>query len=191
MTVRSADPAHGRRLLVFVACSLLFSSVGQWLLFRLLRLGNPGGLKNVLLDFVHVRTWTDSWLPMMRSVDYFRAHPHLPVYEAPLYDTLIYSLASILPLWLLKRLGMGDAAMLRTLAITSWLALAGVAAISLVMGKRLLARRGVRLDAATVLAVTAAVVFCYPLLKGVFAWQCTDLPFSWLLRTAAALEQRP
>ena len=160
------DPAHGKCLLLFVTGSLLLANAGQWLLFRLMRWGNPGGIKSVLLDFLHMRTWTDSWLPMMRSVDYFRANPHLPVYYAPLYDTLIYSLASILPLWLLKRLGMGDAAMLRMLAITSWLALAGVAAVSLWMGKRLLARRGVRLDWPTVLAVVMAVVFCYPLLKG-------------------------
>jgi alpha-1,2-mannosyltransferase len=162
----SQDPAHGRRLLLFVTGSLLLANVGQWLLFRVLRLGNPGGIKSVLLDFLHMRTWTDSWLPMMRSVDYFRAHPHLPIYYAPLYDTLIYSLASILPLWLLKQMGMGDPAMLRILAITSWLALLGIAAVSLWMGKRLLARRGVRPDWQTVLAVVLAVVFCYPLLKG-------------------------
>ena len=113
------DPAHGRRLLLFVVSSILLANVGQWLLFRVLRLGNPGSIKGVLLDFLHVRGWTDSWLPMMRSVDYFRADPHLPIYYAPLYDTLIYSLASILPLWLLKRLGMGDAAMLRMLTITA------------------------------------------------------------------------
>lgn len=159
-------PAHGKRLLLFVTVSLLLANGGQWLLFRLLRLGNPGGIKGDLLDVLHGRTWTDSWLPMMRSVDYFRANPHLPIYYAPLYDTLIYSLASILPLWLLKRLGMGDAAMLRLLAITSWLALAGVAAASVWMGRRLLARRGVRLDWQTTLAVVLAVMFCYPLLKG-------------------------
>ena len=160
------DPAHGRRLLLFVVSSILLANVGQWLLFRVLRLGNPGSIKGVLLDFLHVRGWTDSWLPMMRSVDYFRANPHLPIYYAPLYDTLIYSLASILPLWLLKRLGMGDAAMLRMLTITAWLAVIGVAAVSLWMGKRLLARRGVRLQWETALAVVLAVVFCYPLLKG-------------------------
>ena len=160
------DAAHGRRLLLFVTSSLLLANGVQWLLFRLLRMGNPGGVKSVLLDFLQMHTWTDSWLPMMRSVDYFRANPHLPLYYAPLYDTLIYSLASILPIWLLKRMGMGDAAMLRMLAITSWLALAGVAAVSLWMGKRLLAKRGVRLDGATVLAVILLVLFCYPLLKG-------------------------
>ncbi len=149
-----------------MAASLLLANVVQWILFRLLRWGNPGGLKGLLNNFGHMRSWTDSWLPMMQSVDYFLAHPRLPIYYAPLYDTLIYSLASILPLWLLKRLGMGDPAMLRLLAITSWLALVGIAAVSLWMGKRLLARRGVGLDWQTIAAVLAAVVFCYPLLKG-------------------------
>jgi alpha-1,2-mannosyltransferase len=103
---------------------------------------------------------------MMQSVDYFIAHPTLPIYYAPLYDTLIYSLASIVPLWLMKRLGMGDAVMLRMLAITSWLALAGIGAACLGMGGRLLRQRGVRLNWHTMLAVIAAVLFCYPLLKG-------------------------
>jgi hypothetical protein len=160
------DPSHSRRLLFFVAISLLLSNVGQRALFWVLRLGNPGTLSHVLSDFLHFHTWTDSWLPMMQSVDYFRAHPTLPIYYAPLYDTLIYSLASILPLWLLKNLGMGDSAMLRMLAITSWLALVGVAAACLGMGARLLHKRGVTLRWESVVAVLAAVVFCYPLLKG-------------------------
>ncbi len=162
----SSDAAQGRRLLFFVSGSLLLANAGQWLLFRLLHWGNAGTLKGDLKAFLHFRTWTDSWLPMMQSVDYFRAHPDLPIYSAPLYDTLIYSLASVLPLWLLKQFGMGDATMLRLLAVTSWLALVGVAIVSLRMGKRLLAARSVRLDWLSMLAVSAAVVFCYPLLKG-------------------------
>ena len=163
---RGTDPAHGKRLLLFTVASLLLANVGQWLLFRLLHWGNPGTLKQELSAFLHVRTWTDSWLPMMQSVDYFRANPDLPIYSAPLYDTLIYSLSSILPLWLLKHLGMGDGAMLRLLAVASWLALAGVAVVSLLLGRRLLAARGVRLDWATTLSVCLLTLFCYPLLKG-------------------------
>lgn len=166
MQHRSSDTVQGRRLLGFVLGGLLLANVGQWLLFRLLHWGNPGSLKQDLDAFVHLRTWTDSWLPMMQSVDYFRAHPGLPIYDAPLYDTLIYSLASILPLWLLKHMGMGDAMLLRLLAVTSWLALVGVAVLSLRMGQHLLAKRGVRLDWQSVAAVFAAVLLCYPLLKG-------------------------
>jgi alpha-1,2-mannosyltransferase len=160
------DPAHGRRLLTFVAVTILLANVVQRILFKLLGLGNPGTITHLIADFWHFNTWTDSWLPMMQSVDYFLAHPSLPIYYAPLYDTLIYSLASIVPLWLLKRLGMGDAAMLRMLAITTWLALTGVAAVCLGMGARLLRKRDVRLNWETLLAVAAAVLFCYPLLKG-------------------------
>ena len=166
MAAPATTSVHGRRLLAFVCLGIVLSNVGQWVLFRLLRLGNPGGLKGELLDVLHVRTWTDSWLPMMQSVDCFRSHPGLPIYSAPLYDTLIYPLASILPLWLLKLLGMGDAAMLHLLAVTSWLALVGVAAVTLVMAAHLLRRRGLALDASSVVAVLLAVVFCYPLLKG-------------------------
>ena len=45
-----------------------------------------------------MRQWTDSWLPMLKSLDYFHAHPAEPIYYAHLYDTLIYPLASLLPL---------------------------------------------------------------------------------------------
>ena len=166
MVSPSTDRAHSRRLLIFVCAGLTLANGVQWLLFRILGWGNPGTLKPALSSFWHLRTWTDSWLPMMQSVDYFLQHPHLPIYYAPLYDTLIYSLASILPLWLLKRMGMGDMAMLRLLASTSWLALVGIAGVALVMGRRFLKARGVRMDWQTVLAVVLAVLFCYPLLKG-------------------------
>ena len=162
----SPDPAHGRRLLLFVVLSLFLANVVQRAVFVVLRLGNPGTIGDLLRKFWTLHTWTDSWLPMMKSVDYFLQHPTLPIYYAPLYDTLIYSLASILPLWALKRMGMGDTAMLRFLAVTSWLALVGIAAASLSMGRRLLRRRGVRLNWQMVVAVVAAVLFCYPALKG-------------------------
>ena len=163
---QQTDPAHSWRLLLFTVGSLLLANAGQWLLFHLLHWGNAGTLKGDLQSFLHMHTWTDSWLPMMQSVDYFRAHPELPIYDAPLYDTLIYSLASIVPLWLLKGMGMGDETMLRMLAATSWLALVGVAALALLLGRSLLAKRHTRLGWPSVLAVCAAVVFCYPLLKG-------------------------
>ncbi|MEK6397301.1 MAG: glycosyltransferase family 87 protein [Terriglobus sp.] len=166
MNPRSSDPAHGRRLLLFVVGSLVFSNVVPRVLFKLLGWGNPGTIGGMLHDFWTFRTWTDSWLPMMRSVDYFLQHPTLPIYYAPLYDTLIYSLASILPLWLLKKLGMGDVVMLRFLAVTSWLALVGIAGVAFAMAHRYLKARGVKPNWRTVVAVLLAVLFCYPLLKG-------------------------
>jgi hypothetical protein len=157
---------HGKRLLLFVVCSLLLANVVQWGLCRALHLGNPGTLKIEFADFLHMRQWTDSWLPMMKSLDYFDANPTKPIYAAPLYDTLIYSLASELPLVVLRRLGVGDATMLRLLALFSWLSIVGVAAVSLAMGRRLLRMRDAELTWPAIVAVTLACLGCYPLLKG-------------------------
>jgi hypothetical protein len=56
--------------------------------------------------------------------------------------------------------------MLRLLAIASWLAVLGVAAVSLWTGRWLLRRRGARLDWQSCFAVFLACIGCYPLLKG-------------------------
>ncbi|MFP5234037.1 MAG: glycosyltransferase 87 family protein [Acidobacteriota bacterium] len=157
---------HDRRLLGFVLVSLLLADVGQWALCRALHLGNPGNMLPDLKAFFHLRQWTDSWLPMMKSLDYFRAHPNLPIYDAKLYDTLIYSLASELPLVAMRKLGLSDAAMLRTLAILSFAAVWGVAAVSIAMGRWLLRRRGAEMTLPAALAVVLATLGCYPLLKG-------------------------
>jgi alpha-1,2-mannosyltransferase len=157
---------HDRRLLIYVVASLFLANIVQWAICRVLHLGNPGSMIPDLKSFLHMRQWTDSWLPMMKSLDYFQAHPTSPIYDAKLYDTLIYSLASELPLWLLRRVGISDAAMLRVLAFTSWLAVWGIAAVSLIMGRWLLRRRGAELRWPAMLAVIFATLGCYPLMKG-------------------------
>ena len=157
---------HSTRLLLFVIVSLFLANVIQWACCRIAGLGSPGGIKPFFLQFPHMRQWTDSWLPMLKSLDYFHAHPGEPIYFAHLYDTLIYPLASLLPLAALEKLGLSEPAILRVLAITSWLAVLGVAAVSLWMGQRLLRRRGARLDWQSILAVTLACLGCYPLIKG-------------------------
>jgi len=157
---------HDRRLLVFVLVSLFLANIVQWAVCRVLHLGNPGSMIPDLHAFFHVRQWTDSWLPMMKSLDYFRAHPTLPIYDAKLYDTLIYSLASELPLVAMRKIGMSDAAMLRALAVLSWLAVWGVAAVSIVMGRWLLRRRGAAMTWPAAVAVVLATLGCYPLIKG-------------------------
>ena len=149
-----------------MVCSLFAANVLQWALCRAMSLENPGGLKIELRAFAQLWQGTDSWLPMMKSLDYFRDHPTLPIYGAHLYDTLIYSLVSELPLLALRRLGVGDAAILRLLCVGSWLAVWGVAAVSLAMGRRLLGARGARLTWMPVVAVTLACLGSYPLLKG-------------------------
>ncbi|HEY5331322.1 MAG TPA: glycosyltransferase family 87 protein [Acidobacteriaceae bacterium] len=173
MTFRKAQDEQGsgtrsrdKRLLVFVVASLLLANVVQWAVCRLLGLGNPGGLKGLVRAFVHVSQWTDSWQPMMKSLDYFQANPAQPIYAAKLYDTLLYPLASLLPLVFLRKLGLSDAAMLRVLAWASWLAVLGVAAMSIALARRLLRERGAALTWASTLAIVLAVMGCYPLLKG-------------------------
>src|SRR6185437_13259896 len=150
---------HSTRLLLFVVVSLFLANVGQWGICRVAGLGNPGGIKPYFLQFVHVRQWTDSWLPMLKSLDYFHAHPTEPIYYAHLYDTLIYPLASLLPLAALEKLGLTEPAILKILAISSWLAVFGVGAVSLWMGQRLLRRRNVSIDWKSIVAVMSACVF--------------------------------
>jgi alpha-1,2-mannosyltransferase len=162
----SGESTHDKRLLIYVLVSLLLANVVQWAVCRALHLGNPGSMMPDLKTFFHVRQWTDSWLPMMKSLDYYKAHPTLPIYDAKLYDTLIYSLASELPLVAMRKLGMSDAVMLRVLAVASFFAVWGVAVVSLMMGRWLLRRRGAELTWPTVLAVVLATIGCYPLIKG-------------------------
>jgi len=162
----SSPRPHSTRLLIFVLGNLFLANVIQWAVCRLAGLGSPGGIKLYFLSFVHIRQWTDSWLPMLKSLDYFAAHPAEPIYYAHLYDTLIYPLASLLPLIALRKLGLGEPAILKILAIMSWLAVLGVGAVSLWMGQRLLRRRGFSIDWKSIVAVMLACVGCYPLIKG-------------------------
>ena len=162
----SSDRTHAARLLWFVLLSLFVANLGQWALCRALHLGNPGNIKNDVVNLFRLHQWTDSWLPMMKSLDYFQANPTKPIYFAPLYDTLIYSLASELPLVALRKLGVTDPTMLRLLAVASFLSVMGIIVAALLMGRRLLAGFGERLRPPAVLAVILATIFCYPLLKG-------------------------
>ncbi|HEY4008658.1 MAG TPA: glycosyltransferase family 87 protein [Acidobacteriaceae bacterium] len=169
MAPSPSDPSprpRSTRLLIFVLLSLFLANIVQWALCRAAGLGNPGGIKPYLLQFLRGHQWTDSWLPMLKSLDYFHAHPAEPIYYAHLYDTLIYPLASLLPLVALRKLGLSESAILQILAITSWLAVLGVGAVSLWMGQRLLRRRNVSLDWQSILAVMLACIGCYPLIKG-------------------------
>jgi alpha-1,2-mannosyltransferase len=165
-TENSSVRPRDKRLLLFVVCSLLLANVVQWGICRALHLGNPGSIEIDLSAFAHLHQATDSWLPMMKSLDYFRDNPTKPIYAAHLYDTLIYSLASELPLVFLRKLGVSDAMMLRLLVLASWLAVVGVAVVSLAMGRRLLRARGADLTWPSIVAVVLAVLGCYPLLKG-------------------------
>ena len=65
----SSPSPHSTRLLLFVIVSLFLANVVQWAICRVAGLGSPGGIKSFFLEFVHVRQWTDSWLPMLKSLD--------------------------------------------------------------------------------------------------------------------------
>lgn len=117
--------------------------------------------------FWHVRQGTDSWLPMLGSLAYFHAHPEVPIYSVKLYDTLIYSLVSLLPLALLEKLGLNGNAMLRFLAWSSWLAVWAMGGISALLAKKLLSRREAKLSPASIAAIFLGALFFYPLIKGV------------------------
>lgn len=163
----SRSNTHDRRLLLFVVAVVLISIPGIVLVFHLLRHPSPGSMVQLLIAFWHVRQGTDSWLPMLGSLAYFRAHPDVPIYSVKLYDTLIYSLVSLLPLALLQKMGLTGHAMLRFLAWSSWLAVWAMGGLSALLAKKLLSRREARLSVISVTAIFVGVLFFYPLIKGV------------------------
>ena len=158
---------HDRRLLLFVVLVIAISIPGIVGIFHLLHHPSPGSMVQLLGAFWHVRQGTDSWLPMLGSLAYFHAHPEVPIYSVKLYDTLIYSLVSLLPLALLEKLGLNGNAMLRFLAWSSWLAVWAMGGISALLAKRLLSRREAKLSLASIAAIFLGALFFYPLIKGV------------------------
>ena len=158
---------HDRSLLLFVVLAIAISIPGIVGIFHLLHHPSPGSMVQLLGAFWHVRQGTDSWLPMLGSLAYFHAHPEVPIYSVKLYDTLIYSLVSLLPLALLEKLGLNGNAMLRFLAWSSWLAVWAMGGISALLAKKLLSRREAKLSLASIAAIFLGALFFYPLIKGV------------------------
>ncbi len=148
------------------ACgAVLLVNLGIWAVYHLLGLGSPANLKPEWIALVQVRTWTDSWLPMLKSLDYFRDHPMQPLYYAKLYDTLIYPLPSLFPMMLVRKLGL-QAHELRVLAWTSWLSVIGVLLTVCAIARQELRRRGGSLSRASVVSLAVLWIGFYPLLKG-------------------------
>lgn len=158
---------HDRRLFLFVVLVIAINIPGIVGIFHLLHHPSPGSMVQLLGAFWHVRQGTDSWLPMLGSLAYFHAHPEVPIYSVKLYDTLIYSLVSLLPLALLEKLGLNGNAMLRFLAWSSWLAVWAMGGISALLAKKLLSRREAKLSLASIAAIFLGALFFYPLIKGV------------------------
>ena len=117
---------NDRRLLWFVLLNVLAANAGFKLIAHFVFHTGVDEMRLRYWDFFHFEQFSDSWTPMLGSVDSFLAHPGLPIYQAKLYDTLIYPLTSILPLLWMRKAGMSDAAVLRALMVASWLAVCAV-----------------------------------------------------------------
>jgi glycosyl transferase family 87 len=161
-----SSKTHDSRLLIFVLLTFFVTVFGVAAFFRLTSNNTPGTIAQLAKIFAHVQQGTDSWEPMLKSLDYFHAHPESPIYQAKLYDTLIYSLVSLLPLAALEKLGITGDRMLRLLAWSSWLAVWFVGGISTLLASRLLSRKGAKLSSSSIISIFIACIFFYPLLKG-------------------------
>jgi hypothetical protein len=133
---------------------------------------------------------------MLGSVNYFLAHPGLPIYRARLYDTLIYPLTSILPLFAMKRAGMSDAAVLRTLMVASWLAVCSVVGLAVAIAAKVARRPSERggLSWRAGVATAMATFFFMPITLAFSLGQAqvfVDLFFALLVLFWVQGRQRP
>ncbi len=127
---------NDRRLLWFVLLNILIANLGFKLIAHFIFHTGIDEMRGRYLDFFHLRQFADSWTPMLGSVDAFLAHPSTPIYQAKLYDTLIYPLTSILPLLWMRQAGMSDSAVLRALLLASWLAACAVVAVAVAIASK-------------------------------------------------------
>jgi hypothetical protein len=139
MRSETAPGRSDRRLLLFVALNILAANAGFKLIAHFVFHTGVDEMRDRYSDFFHFRQFTDSWGPMLGSVNYYLAHPGLPIYQAKLYDTLIYPLTSILPLYWMKRLGMSDAAVFHALMLASWLAVCAVVGLQVRIAAKVVA----------------------------------------------------
>jgi alpha-1,2-mannosyltransferase len=171
VTVTAVEVAKGRsgtepgrsdqRLLLFVVINILVVNVGFKLVAHYVFHTGVDEMRIRYLDFVLFRQFTDSWRPMLGSVNYFLAHPSLPIYQAKLYDTLIYPLTSILPLFWMKRAGMSDPAVYRALMFASWLVVCAVVALQVAIAAKVVGSG--RLTWRAVVATAVAAFFFMPI----------------------------
>ena len=151
-----ASPARSdRRLLLFILLNVLAANVGFKLVAHFVFHAGVGEMRGRYMDFLCFRQFTDSWTPMLGSVDSFLAHPALPIYQAKLYDTLIYPLTSILPLLWMRQAGMSDAAVFRALMLLSWAAVWAVVATAVAIAAKVVGRGGLTCRAGVATAIAA------------------------------------
>jgi len=157
------DTRSDRRLLWFVVLNLLAANAGFKLIAHFVFHTGVDEMRIRYWYFFHFRQFTDSWGPMLGSVNSYMQHPRLPIYQAKLYDTLIYPLTSILPLLWMKRAGMSDASVYRALMIVSWLAVWAVVLLAVLIGRASVSRRGDRLSWRAVVAIALGAFFFMPI----------------------------
>jgi alpha-1,2-mannosyltransferase len=159
----TAPASSDRRLLFFVLLNLFFANALFKLVAHFIFRTGVDEMRGRYTDFLRFRQFTDSWGPMLGSVNSFLAHPALPIYQAKLYDTLIYPLTSILPLYWMKRAGMSDPAVFHALMLASWLAVCAVVALQVAVAARAAAHVRSGLSGRAVVATLLAAFFFMPI----------------------------
>ncbi|MGA2438272.1 MAG: glycosyltransferase family 87 protein [Acidobacteriaceae bacterium] len=149
------------RLLLFVLLNILAANAGFKLIAHFVFHTGVEEMRVRYRDFFHFHQFTDSWTPMLGSVNSFLAHPGLAIYQAKLYDTLLYPLTSILPLLWMKQAGMSDAGVLRGLMIASWIAVVAVVALQVLIAARIAGRAGSGRGTLSWCAVVATVLAAF------------------------------
>jgi len=170
------------RLMLFVLLNILAVNAGFRLIAHFAFHTAVEEMRIRYWYFFHFQQWTDSWTPMLGSVNSFLAHPGLPIYQAKLYDTLLYPLTSILPLLWMKQAGMSDAGVLRVLMIASWFAVMAVIAVQVRIATVVAGRDGLSWRA--VLTVVFGAFFFMPITLAYSLGQAQiflDLFFSLLI----------
>jgi alpha-1,2-mannosyltransferase len=147
------------------ATSLLLLSKGT-----LVRSTVASSLSAAALYFFRGRQGTDSWAPMLNALQTFFAGK--PIYYTTFFADKIkfqYPLSSLVPLYALKKMGIGSDGIFSILNVISWCAIVVTIAVSALMLVRTLRKRGVVLAPKDVLALSGLTalsgIFFYPLVK--------------------------
>ena len=152
-----------RRLLWFVLLNILAANAGFKLIAHFVFHTGVEEMRVRYWAFFHFHQFTDSWTPMLGSVNSFLAHPGLAIYRAKLYDTLLYPLTSVLPLLWMKQAGMSDAGVLRALMVASWIAVVAVVALQVLIAAKIAGRGSGGLSWRAAVATAFAAFFFMPI----------------------------
>jgi alpha-1,2-mannosyltransferase len=152
---------NDRRLLLFVLLNIFIVNAGFKLVAHFVFHTGINEMRDSYLDLLFLHQHIDSWGPMLGVTNFFLAHPTLPVYQAPLPDTMNYPLTSVLPLLWMKRSGMSDEGVYHALAVASWITTWAVVGLQVTLASKL-AGRG-KLTPRAALATALAALFFMPI----------------------------